>query len=138
MAYPGQHGRRRRVPVRLTVAASAAAGVLSAGIAAACSAQYPQPAQSLSAVRTLPQPETASQVAAQIGASGFVSEGPAPLAGVQTSGTAMYHGRKIGIDTFATAAVRDQWVKMSASFGVSPLVEGTNWVAYWSVTQGAE
>jgi len=111
----------------------AAAALAVAAAVAGCSAA-PSVTASPSAVQTIAQPETAAQVAAQIGATRFVNEGPGPLVGVQTSGTAYYHGRKIGIDTFADTASRDQWLTMASGYGVSPLLEGPNWVAYWSVS----
>ena len=63
--------------------------------------------------------------------------GPAPLGGVQDGGTANYQGRRIGIDTFADASARNTWLTSAAQLGVSPLLEGANWVAYWSVTSTA-
>jgi hypothetical protein len=88
-------------------------------------------------VRSFPQPETAAQVARQIGADGFTDHGSAPPGGVQDDGTAIYHGRKIGIDTFADTTARNSWLQSAASLGVSPLLEGATWVAYWSTDTAA-
>src|ERR1700756_2753197 len=92
--------------------------------AAACAstprASVPPPAQAsspaastsaASAVQAVPQPETAKQAAASLGASGFTDCGPSgALAGVLDSGTAHYHGYRIGINTFAGSKQRDNWV----------------------------
>lgn len=109
----------------------AVAGLALAAIAGCSSSASPN------AVQTFAQPENAAQVARQIGATDFADHGPAPLGGVQDGGTAMYQGRKIGIDTFADASVRNTWLTSAAQLGVSPLLEGANWVAYWSVTSTA-
>lgn len=116
--------------LRIALIAGAAAVIIGAGTGTALALT----GGSAPTVHTLPQPEDAAQVAVSLGATGFHGETGGQVVGVQTGGSATYHGRKIGIDTFANGQVRDQWVQMSANFGISPLFEGSNWVAYWSVT----
>jgi hypothetical protein len=60
------------------------------------------------------------------------------MGGVADSGTAYQGSERIGIDTFATTTVRDDWIHTSASFGVVPLVEGGTWVAYKATDQSAK
>jgi hypothetical protein len=88
-----------------------------------------------SSVSTPPQPPSASQVAAQIGASSFKDCGPAPLGGVTDSGKARYQGKWIGIDTFPGKSVRDTWAATAAKFGIVPLMETDTWVMYKATTQ---
>jgi hypothetical protein len=112
--------------------------------AAACASTPPatqasSPAASTSApsaVQSVPQPETAGQAAASLGATGF-TDCPASgsLAGVVDGGTAHYYGYRIGIDTFAGTKQRDNWVGATANLGVVPMFKGSNWVAYKAQSQ---
>jgi hypothetical protein len=114
--------------------------------AAACGASAPpapnspapsSPATSAaSAVQSVPQPETAQQAAASLAATDFTDCGASgALAGVVDSGTARYHGYRIGINTFAGAKQRDHWVSAVANFGIVPMFKGANWVAYKAQSQ---
>lgn len=82
------------------------------------------------AVTSLPQPPTASAVAAQLGATGFTDCGPAALGGVSDSGTAYKDGERIDIDTFPGTAQRDSWKTATASLGIAVAWQGATWVAY--------
>lgn len=79
-----------------------------------------------------------AQVAALMSATGFTDCGPHPLGGVSGSGTAYLAGARIGIDTFAGPAQRDSWLQVSADFGIVPLRQGANWVAYKATDQTAK
>ena len=92
-------------------------------------------------VTYFPQPQTTSAgaVARSLGATGFTDCGRSLLGGVTDSGTARYHGFRIGIDVFPTAAARVSWLNMALSAAdVVPLAEGGTWVAYKAVEQDAE
>jgi hypothetical protein len=82
------------------------------------------------AVTSLPQPPTASAVAAQLGATGFTDCGPAELGGVSDSGTAYKGGERIAVDTFPGTAQRDSWKKAVAPLGIAVAWQGADWVAY--------
>jgi hypothetical protein len=88
-----------------------------------------------SGITVPPQPPTVTQVAAMIHASGGSSCGPAIGVGVVDDGVAYVPGEKIGIDIFANSTVRNNWEKMSANFGVVPLEQGPDWVAYRALSQ---
>jgi hypothetical protein len=89
-----------------------------------------------SAIQAVPQPETAKQAAASLGVSRFTDCGPSDaLAGVLDSGVAHYHGYRIGINTFAGAKQRDNWIRAVANFGIVPMFKGSNWVAYRAQSQ---
>lgn len=82
------------------------------------------------AVTSLPQPPTASAVAAQLGATGFTDCGPAALGGVSDSGTAYKGSERIDIDTFPGPVQRDSWKKAAAPLGIAVAWQGASWVAY--------
>jgi len=84
----------------------------------------------------LPQPPTAGQVAAQLGLTRFTDCYHQPALYAADSGSAWQRGVKIGIDTFPTTAVRDTWLAAAENLGVTPLYEGSTWVAYKALDQG--
>jgi len=133
--------------IRALTTAGAVIGIVLGAAACASTppASAPPPAQAgspaastsaPSAVQAVPQPETAEQAAASLGATGF-TDCPASgsLAGVVDGGTARYHGYRIGIDTFAGTKQRDNWVSAAANLGVVPMFKGSNWVAYKAQSQ---
>jgi hypothetical protein len=83
----------------------------------------------------VPTPETASQAAASLGATGFTDCGPSQVGGVIDGGTAEYQGYRIGIDTFSTATARAGWIQIASTQGVTPLYVGQWWVAYKATSQ---
>ena len=103
--------------------------ILAVLLPAACS--------SAPAVTSLPQPPTASAVAAQLGATGFTDCGPAELGGVSDYGTAYKGSERIAIDTFPGPAQRDSWKKAAAPFGIAVAWQGATWVAYRAPHQAA-
>ncbi len=88
------------------------------------------------AVQAVPQPPTITQVANLLHLTHPTPcTGPNPVTGVVTSGVAWSGHEKIGIDVFANSTVRDQWETMSANFGVTPIDQGNQWVAYKALSQ---
>jgi hypothetical protein len=63
--------------------------------------------------------------------------GEGTAVGVTDAGTAYLGAERIGIDIFPTTAVRDAWKKASANFGVIPIAQGADWVAYKALDQTA-
>lgn len=78
-----------------------------------------------------------SSVASSLGAVSAISCGPAPLGGVSDSGTAMLGPVRIGIDVFPSSVQRDAWKTSAASLGISPMAQGSQWVAYKALNQHA-
>lgn len=128
-------GTRRALGVVLGAAACASTSPTSAPPPT----QASSPVTSTSApsgVQSVPQPETAEQAAASLGTAGFTDCGASgALAGVVDSGTAQYHGYRIGINTFAGTKQRNAWISEVANFGIVPKWEGSNWVAYKAQSQ---
>lgn len=85
-------------------------------------------------VVTVKQPLTAHQIADKIGCGSFTQLGPAQMY-VVDSGTCMLDGVKYGIDTFATTAVRDSWLKIAQNYGVVPKWETATAVIYKATKQ---
>ena len=61
------------------------------------------------------QPQTAEQVAAQLGATD-VSPMVPPTLYAYSEATATLHGQSVDIATFRTAQLRDSWVKVASQF----------------------
>jgi hypothetical protein len=110
----------------------AVAGVLSVLLLAGCSGHASQAGTPAAA------PPAASAVARLLHAAGFTDCGPAQGGGVTDSGTAYLDGKRIGIDTFPGADVRDRWEKTARNFGVVPFRQDSQWVAYVAVDQNAK
>lgn len=85
-------------------------------------------------VITIKQPITAQQVAAKIGCGSFKQLGPAQMY-VIDSGTCVIDGVKYGIDTFASTAVRDSWLKIAQNYGVVPKWETATAIIYKATKQ---
>jgi hypothetical protein len=121
---------------------AAAAGLTALALAgcgtAATATSSPPSAKPGGIIATIIQPTTAAQAATQLGATGYTDCGSAPGGGVITSGIAQYKGKQIGIDAFATAQIRDAWLKTVASFGVVAWLEGSTWVAYLATGSGCK
>jgi len=81
-----------------------------------------------------PQPPDAAQVARILGATGFKAMAAGVSIGVVSGGTAIWHGKLIGIDTFASHAALQDWLPAAEELGVVPSAEGATWVAYPSVS----
>jgi hypothetical protein len=122
----------------------AVAGLLSVAAlsAAACSsspsitpATVASPSSTSTAIQKLAIPPTAGQIASEIHATGFTDCGSAPLGGVVDAGMAKLDGKRIGIDTFANASVRDSWEATAAKLGVVPFEQAATWVVYTAVSQ---
>jgi hypothetical protein len=92
---------------------------------------------SASSVQVLPRLPSAASVAREVKASGFTDCGSAPGGGVTDSGTAYLNGKRIGIDTFPSARVRDHWKATAGDFGVVVTMQGPTWVVYNAVDQKA-
>jgi hypothetical protein len=84
-------------------------------------------------VKTFSEPLRASVVARNLHCKKFRDTGPGTAGLVIDSGVCYLNGRKYGLDTFRTPQVRDRWLKIAASYGVSPKWEGSNAVIYPSV-----
>ena len=109
-----------------------AAGVLAALLLAGCSGHASQ------AGTPLATPPAAGDVARLLHAARFTDCGPAPGGGVTDSGTAYLDGKRIGIDTFPSADVRDRWEKAARGVGVAPFRQAPQWVAYRAVDHDAK
>jgi len=84
-----------------------------------------------------PQVLTVAQVAAEMHATRVAdctSTGAGSLVGVADAGTAYLGSERIGINVFRTAAARDAWRQMAASF-VTVIAVGGTWAAYRSLNQ---
>jgi hypothetical protein len=84
------------------------------------------------------QSATPQALAIALHASNFQDCGPAALGGVTDSGTAYLNHKRIGINVFPGADIRDQWKKSARNFGVVPTQEGPNWVVYIATNQAAK
>lgn len=82
-------------------------------------------------------PVTAQSVASSLHLKGFTGCGPVPTGGVYDSGTAYQGTVRVGINTFPTPAVRDNWETAAAYMGVIPFAAGPQWVVYKAVSQHA-
>jgi hypothetical protein len=87
-------------------------------------------------VQVVQQPATAAQVAQSEKCTNFKN---VPLKagsgfGTITVGNCYVNGEKYAINTFATPAVRDSWLKASEPYGVVPKWETATSVTYPSVT----
>ncbi len=82
-----------------------------------------------------PQPVTAQSVAAQLHLTGFTGCGPVPTGGVYDSGTAYQGSMRVGINTYSSPSVRDDWELAAGYMGVIPFAYGPQWVAYKAVNQ---
>lgn len=86
--------------------------------------------------QAISQPLSASQVAAQLHCGKFKDLG----SGLKTNGMTVDTGscwigsKKYAIDTFVSAAVRDEWLKLAEPYGVDPKWESDTSVTYPSVT----
>lgn len=120
---------RAAKPVIVTV-------VLAALAIAGCSAgPTAQPA-----VQRLPQPTTVQQIGTLLHLTGVTdcADGSGSAVGVTDTGIGWKAGTKYAFDTFANSAVRDQWKKTVTSFGIVPVWQGSDWVAYKSTNQAAK
>ena len=86
------------------------------------------------AITTVNQPATASQVAAQLGCTNFKDTGPAKGGGSIDTGYCFIGTQKYAINTFASKAVRDSWLKLAEPLGVNPKWETDTSVTYKSVS----
>lgn len=102
-----------RTALRTTAALATAALALTAcGTAAATTSNPGTPPSQSVGTATWP---TAASVAAQIGATG-VEHSASPGLYASDEATATWHGRDVTITTFASAQLRDNWVKVAAQF----------------------
>jgi hypothetical protein len=85
-------------------------------------------------VVTVQQPLTAHQIADKIGCTQFKGLPVTGVLYVVNLGTCYRDGKKYAIDTFATTAARDAWLKVSENFGVVPKWETATAVIYPSIT----
>ena len=88
-------------------------------------------------VQNVPQPPTAAQIASEEKCVNFVNNPIDPktnIGGTITAGSCYVDGKKYAINTFATPAIRDAWLKLSEPFGVNPKWETATSVTYPSVS----
>lgn len=85
-------------------------------------------------ITTVQQPASASLVAASIECGNFVDLGDATNVGVVDSGACFIGTQKYAINTFASKASRDSWLKAAEPLGVTPQWETDTSVVYPSVT----
>lgn len=87
------------------------------------------------AVSAVPQPQTASQIAASENCVKFTDLfKPGGDASVLDAGSCYVGGKKYAIDTFASPTSRDAWLKLAEPFGVVPKWETATSVTYPSVS----
>jgi hypothetical protein len=132
--------KKMHIGVSLTIAAVVGTtfGILAATEThGSTGATSPTASASPSAVY-LSQPPTVQQISATLKATNTVECGSAPLGGVTDMATAYLNGKRIGIDTFPSATVRDNWKTTSATFGISSFAEGPTWVAYIATDQASK
>lgn len=79
------------------------------------------------------QPESAEQVAKNLGCGDFTDLGSAPGFAVQDSGSCWIGGKKYAMDTFTSSVMRDAWLKAATQLGVVPRWETPTSVTYPSV-----
>jgi hypothetical protein len=119
------------------LAVAAALAGCASGAASSAGVQS-RPAASAS-VQFLPVPKTPTiaQVAAEMHATGASGNcGGGTGVGAVATGTAYLGRERIGIDVFPSNALRDSWKSgVAASFGVTIIVQGTDWVAYKYLSQ---
>ncbi len=90
-------------------------------------------------VQWMPSPETptVAQAAAQMHATGVTGNcgGGAGVGAVDT-GAAYLGKERIGINIFPSNTLRDTWEKgVAASFGITIIAQGADWVAYKALSQ---
>lgn len=97
----------------------------------------PRPATSASVQWiAAPKTPTMARIAAEMHATGVSDHcGGGEAFGVTDSGTASLGKERIGINVFATAALRDSWRTTTASMGVIIVAQGRWWVAYKDLSQ---
>jgi hypothetical protein len=78
------------------------------------------------------QPESASDIALSLNCKDFVDHGKAQLFSID-SGVCYIGSKKYAINTFASKAGRDAWLKAAKTYGVVPRWETATAVVYPSV-----
>lgn len=86
-------------------------------------------------IQVVKQPPTASEIAKNLGCTGFSDTGAAPAGGAITTGTCYISGVKYAIDTFVNSQIRDSWLKITEPMGVNPKWMTSTSVVYKSVKQ---
>ena len=79
------------------------------------------------------QPQTGSQIAAQLNCTRYKDHGPDQAGMSVDSGSCYIHGKKFALNTFPSRTVRNAWLKLARPLGVVPAWESKTAVVYPSV-----